>query len=321
MEIFTKKKPLVLIADDDQADTAILGQLMISQGYDIIAVNDGKTALNNILAKKPDLILVDNYMPGMTGREICREVKSNPSLRLIPIIIITGYIGPTEKLKSIEVGADDFVSKPFKSIELITRVKALLHAKFLNDDLDSSEAVIFSLASAIEAKDKYTQGHTERVSRLSLLVGHQLMLPEEEQKALYKGGILHDIGKIAVPDAILNKPEKLDVSEFEMVKTHPERGEKICQHLNSIRPALDIIRSHHEKADGSGYPDRLIGDQIPLIARIMSVIDVYDALTSDRSYRPAMSQGKAFEIIDNETEMGWWDKKVVKETKKIISRA
>jgi len=236
------------------------------------------------------------------------------------VIIITGYSSPGEKIGSIEAGADDFVSKPYKTIELITRIKSLLHAKSLNDQLDSAESVIFALAKAIEAKDIYTQGHTERVSRIALLMGHQLALSEEEQKALYKGGILHDIGKIAVPDAILNKPSRLDEREFNQIKVHPGEGEKICKNLKSIQSAIDIIKYHHEHIDGSGYPDRLCGENIPLIARIMSIVDVYDALTSKRPYKIALSQKESFEILDQEAEKNWWDKRILAEFKKIVSK-
>ena len=320
MNTFLKKKPVVLIADDDKETVTVLSQLMSGQGYEVVTVFDGSDAYNFVCDQKPDIIIADNYMPGLSGKDLCRRIKENPSTRLIPVIIITGYSSPGEKIGSIEAGADDFVSKPYKTIELITRVKSLLHAKALNDQLDSAESVIFALAQAIEAKDNCTQGHTERVSRLALLMGHQLALSEDEQKALYKGGILHDIGKIAIPDAILNKPERLNESEFSEIKGHPGEGEKICKNLKSIQSAIDIIRSHHERYDGSGYPDCLVGEEIPLIARIMSIVDVYDALTSKRPYKTALPQSEAFRILDHEADMNWWDKKILAEFKKIVSK-
>jgi len=293
---------------------------MSGQGYESVSAFDGNEAYNIICSGNIDLVIADNYMPGLSGRDLCRRIKENPSTRFIPVIIITGYSSPGEKIGSIEAGADDFVSKPYKTIELITRIKSLLHAKSLNDQLDSAESVIFALAKAIEAKDIYTQGHTERVSRIALLMGHQLALSEEEQKALYKGGILHDIGKIAVPDAILNKPSRLDEREFNQIKVHPGEGEKICKNLKSIQSAIDIIKYHHEHIDGSGYPDRLCGENIPLIARIMSIVDVYDALTSKRPYKIALSQKESFEILDQEAEKNWWDKRILAEFKKIVSK-
>jgi putative two-component system response regulator len=313
------KKATILIADDDAQARNILEQILLGQGYTVIAANDGYSAKDKILETKPDLIILDNYMPGPSGNELCRMIKANPETRLIPVVMLTGYTETPEKLESIEAGTDDFVNKPFKAIELTARIKSLLKFKFLNDELDSAEAVIFALARAIEAKDSYTQGHTERVSQFALVVGHHLGLSSEEESALYKGGILHDVGKIAIPDSILNKPGKLDDDEFMTIRTHPDRGEKICKPLNSMQSALQVIRYHHERLDGSGYPDKLKGDQIPVIARIMAIVDVYDALTTNRAYRAALSQEKAFAIMDEEARRGWWDKAILSEFKKLVA--
>jgi putative two-component system response regulator len=314
-----EKKPVILIADDDSQARNILEQIMIGQGYEVIATADGHVAQDKIFEIKPDLIILDNYMPGLSGNEICREVKTNPETRLIPVILLTGFSETPEKIESIEAGADDFINKPFKSIELTTRIRSLLKVKFLNDDLDSAEGVIFALARAIEAKDAYTQGHTERVSQFALVVGHRLGLSDEDQSALFKGGILHDVGKIAIPDSILNKPGKLTDEELLTIRTHPDRGEKICKPLNSMRSSLEVIRYHHERLDGSGYPDKLAGDEIPLVARIMAIVDVYDALTTNRSYRSAMPQEKAFAILNEEASRGWWDKHILTEFKKLVT--
>jgi len=314
-----EKKPIILIADDDAQARNILEQIMTAQGYEVIAAADGTVARDRIVESSPDLVILDNYMPGLSGNEICRAVKSNPATRLIPVIMLTGYTETPDKIESIEAGADDFVNKPFKTLELTTRVKSLLKVKFLNAQLDSAEAVIFALAQAIEAKDAYTQNHTERVSQFAVIVGHHLGLCDDEQSALFKGGILHDIGKIAIPDGILNKPGKLTDEELATIRTHPDRGEKICKPLNSIRSALEVIRYHHEKLDGSGYPDKLVGKEIPLVARIMAIVDVYDALTSNRSYRSAMPSARAFSILDEEAAKGWWDKKILAEFKKLVA--
>ncbi|MHB9155642.1 MAG: response regulator [Endomicrobiales bacterium] len=313
-----EKKPTILIADDDQQALTILEQIMLGQGYRVITARGGAEAREKIGDFKPDLIILDNYMPDLSGNEICREVKENPRTRFIPVIMLTGYTETPEKVESIEAGADDFVNKPFKAVELTTRIKSLLKVKFMYDELDSAESVIFALARAIEAKDAYTQGHTERVSQFALVLGHHFGLSEEDQNALFKGGILHDIGKIAIPDAILNKPGRLTDEELITIRTHPDRGEKICKPLNSIRSALQVIRFHHEKMDGSGYPDGITDKHIPFVARVMAIVDVYDALTTNRAYRAALPQERAVAIMDQEADKGWWDKDVLKEFKKII---
>ena len=312
------KKPTILIADDDKQALNVLYQILVGQGYNVVTAGDGYIAREKVFIDKPDLVILDNHMPGIYGNEICREIKAHPDTRLIPVVMLTGYTDSPEKIDSIEAGADDFINKPFKTIELTSRIRSLLKVKFLNDKADSAEGVIFALARAIEAKDVYTQGHTERVSRFALAVGYHLGLSVEEQDALFKGGILHDIGKIAIPDAILNKPGRLTEEERKIIETHADRGEKICQPLNSIKPALQIIRHHHEKLDGSGYPDHLTGTRIPMVARIMAIVDVYDALTTNRAYRTAFPQDKAFEVLEREGEMGWWDKKILKEFKTIL---
>ena len=313
------KKPVILIADDDPQALGVLEQIMIGHGYDVITAGEGHSASEKIFLEKPDLVILDNHMPGLSGSEICRLVKANPSTRFIPVIMLTGFTETPDKIEAIESGADDFVNKPYKSIELTTRIRSLLKVKSLNDQLDSAESVIFALARAIEAKDTYTQGHTERVSQFAVILAHKLNLPEDEQNALYKGGILHDIGKIAIPDAILNKPGRLTPEEFTTIRTHPDRGEKICKPLNSMKAALSIIRYHHEKLDGSGYPDGLKGDQVPVVARIMAIVDVYDALTTNRSYRAALAPEVAVSIMEEESRKGWWDPDILDEFRSLIT--
>jgi len=310
--------PAILIADDDAQALGVLEQILRGQGYAVSAYHDGVSACEAIFEEKPDVIIIDNFMPGMSGTEVCRQVKLHREIRMIPVIMLTGYARSREKLDAIEAGVDDFLDKPFKVIELTTRIKSLLRVKRMNEELDSAERVIFALAGAIEAKDAYTQGHTERVSQLALKMGRFLELSEEDQNALYKGGILHDIGKIAIPDAILNKPGRLTEEELITFRTHPDRGERICKPLHSIKSALSVIRSHHERLDGSGYPDRLSGSQIPVIARIMAIVDIYDGLTSARSYRAALPQGQAFSILEEEAAHGWWDTAILAEFKRIV---
>jgi len=227
--------------------------------------------------------------------------------------MITGLGDEKDKVEALESGTDDFLNKPFNFTELLPRLRSLLRMKFLNEELDSAENVIYALARAIEAKDKYTQGHTERVSSYARQLGERLKLPSQDLSALYSGGILHDVGKIGIPDSILNKPAKLTEEEFDLIKKHPLIGAQICQPLQSVRNVIPIIRHHHEKMDGSGYPDGLKGEEIPLLARIMAIVDVYDALTTERSYRRALSPDESLGILFSEADKGWWDKELLVE--------
>ena len=259
------------------------------------------------------MILLDVKMPKIDGFEVCRRVKENERTRLIPIIMITVLTEMEDKIKAIEAGVDDFISQPFNKLEILARTRSLLKLKQLTDELDNAENVIFALARTIEAKDKYTEGHTERVAEHALALGKRLNLSKKEIDALKKGSILHDIGKIGVPDIILNKPAKLEENEFEIIKKHPDLGEKICKPLKSIREALPIIRWHHEKLDGSGYPDGIKGDEIPAVARIMAIVDVYDALKTERPYKKAFPKEKCLNILTDEARKGWWDEKFIEE--------
>jgi putative two-component system response regulator len=308
----------ILLVEDDPQAVGILEPILISRGFSVAVARDGVEGLEKVKLLSPDLLLLDITMPRMNGIELCRRVKSNDSLRLIPVVMLTGLSDLENKLEALEAGADDFVNKPYNTIELMTRIKSLLKVKYLNEQLDSAEAVLFSMARAIEAKDSYTQGHVERVSRLAVRLGDHLGLPDDEKDALRKGGILHDIGKIGVPDKILNKAGPLTTEERNIIRMHPDQGAKICEKLKSIRGAIPVIRHHHERLDGTGYPDNLSGEEIPLLARIMTVVDIYDALTTTRSYRKRLPPEMALGIMWEEAKKGWWDQRVLKEFEKML---
>jgi putative two-component system response regulator len=251
-------------------------------------------------------------MPGLTGYAVCHEVKSNPKTRLTPIVLVTGLTNTEDRVQGITCGADDFISKPVRKEELIARVRSLLRLKTYTDELETAETVLCSLAKSIEAKDPYTQGHCDRLSEYSVKLGRRLGLPPEHITALRRAGIVHDIGKVVVPESILLKPGPLTPEERAVMEQHPVVGESICAPLKSFKLVLPIIRHHHEKQDGSGYPDGLQGEAIPLTARILQSVDVYDALTTERPYRRALSNAEAFEIINKEVERGWWDAHLMK---------
>ncbi|MFH1491305.1 MAG: HD domain-containing phosphohydrolase [Pseudomonadota bacterium] len=307
----------ILVVDDVEPNRDLLEAHLISEGYQVETASNGQKALDRVKEKAPDLILLDIQMPVMNGYQVCETLKGTASTRLIPIVMITALRELEDKISAIEAGADDFITKPFHKLEVLARVRSLLKIKYLNDQLDTAETVIFALAQAIESKDKYTEGHIERVSAYARELAEILNLSATDVQAIYKGGQLHDIGKLILDDAIINKPGRLTPEEFEMVKQHPLVGYKICHPLKSVRFALPVIRWHHEKLDGSGYPDGLKGEEIPVAARIMAIADVYDALTTKRSYKDTFSPLQAFTILEEEVDKGWWDGELVKKFKKI----
>ena len=309
----------ILLVEDDPQAVGVLEPILISKGYSVTVARDGMEGLEKVKTNAPDLILMDIDMPRMNGIEVCRNIKNDPATRLIPIIMLTGFGDLENKIEALQAGADEFLNKPYNSLELFTRLNSLLRMRYLNAQLDNAEDVLFSMARAIEAKDVYTQGHVERVSNLAVQLGAYIGLGEEEQDSLRKGGILHDIGKIGVPDNILNKNGPLTVEERLIIRMHPEQGARICEKLKSIRGAIPIIRHHHEKMDGSGYPDHLSGSDIPLLARILTIVDIYDALTTTRSYRKSLPHESAMELLWEETRKGWWDKEIVAQFSKMLS--
>jgi putative two-component system response regulator len=308
----------ILIADDDPQMRELLLGLIEDLGYRPQAVPDGTAALAAVLANPPDLILSDVGMPGLNGFDLCRRLKAGPVTRLIPVVLITA-IGEEYKAAGIEAGADDFLSKPVQLGELRVRIRSLLRMKAYTDELESAEAVLCTLAKSIEAKDPCTEGHCERLGDLSVALGRDLRLQDEALTALRRGGYLHDLGKVAVPEAILLKPGPLTPEERAVMQRHPLVGEAICRPLRSLRTVLPIIRYHHERVDGSGYPDGLRGEAIPLTARILQVVDIYDALTTDRPYRQALSTNRALDVLDTETQRGWWDPGVVRTFRSLIA--
>jgi putative two-component system response regulator len=297
----------ILIADDHESSLAGLEGLLGLEGYEVVTAHDGEMALAEFRRVQPDLLLLDINMPKMRGVEVCRRLKSNPETLLVPVVLITALTAIEDRVAGIEAGADDFLAKPVEREQLIARVRSLLRQKVFTDELERAESVLFALAHSIEAKDPYTQGHCERLADYSARLGEHMGLPAQEVKALRRAGIVHDIGKVAVPDSILLKPARLTRTEKLILQRHPIVGERICAPLKSFQLALPIIRHHHEKMDGSGYPDGLKGEEIPLTARVLQVVDVYDALTTRRPYKRALSVADAFAVIKKEIKKGWWD--------------
>jgi putative two-component system response regulator len=308
----------VLIADDQAANRELLEELLSGQGYTVITVPDGTAAVAELARTQVDLVLLDVMMPNMNGFQVCQTIKDNPDTYLIPVILITALSDKQDRLEGIKVGADDFLSRPVDRAELLARVRSLLKLKQRTDELERAESVLFTLARSIEGKDPYTHGHCERLSDYSARLGEHLGLSEEQIVALRRAGVVHDVGKIAVPDAILLKPSSLTPDEWTLIREHPVVGERICAPLKSFRFVLPIIRHHHEKFDGSGYPDGLRGEEIPITARALQIVDVYDALTTDRPYKKAFSITDALQTMKQEVAKGWWDPHVFDEFERLV---
>lgn len=314
------QKPRVLIVDDDVVNIAIMEQILAPLDYEILKAVSGEEALAFVSRTDIDLILLDVMMPeGIDGYEVCRRLKSKEETRMIPIILVTVLDESGDKIAGIESGADDFITKPPDCVELRTRAKSLIKVRRLNQNLINIENLLISLANMVEAKDAYTDGHIKRVSCLSQDLGRRLGLSVHQLEALKLGGILHDIGKLSVPGEILNKPSPLTDKEWELMKNHASIGHKLCLPLKgSLGAALDIIRHHHEKLNGVGYPDGLMSDEISMPTRIMAVVDIYDALVTERPYRKAMSKEEALAILREEADKGELDMDVVNALEKLV---
>ena len=308
-----RHKQSILVVDDNVVNAALLKELLVSRGYPTVAVQNAAAAEAEIAREAPDLILLDVVMPGKTGYELCRELKEDSKTRLIPIVMITGLSAREDRLKGIESGADDFLTKPICPEELFARVNSLLKLKEFTDELETADSVLCTLGLSVEARDPYTEGHCERLAHNAADLGRFLGVDEECIVALERGGYLHDLGKIVVPDEILKKGSDLTPAEWEIMKRHPVTGEKICRPLKSLRLVLPIIRYHHEHSDGSGYPDGLRDGDIPLLPRILQVVDIYDALRTARPYKPALGHEQAAVTMRAEAQSGLWDEELVSE--------
>jgi putative two-component system response regulator len=311
----------VLVVDDDARVRRLLERMLQKEGIRVLTAEDGNAAVAAVASEPPDLILLDIVMPGLGGFEVCRRLKGQPETRLIPVVLVTGLDARDDRIMGIEAGADDFLSKPFDRAELLARIRSLLRVKEYTDELEQAESVLISLGRAVEERDPYTHGHCRRLADLGSRLGRRLGLPEDRLRDLERAGYLHDIGKITVPDAILHKQGPLTPEEADRMRTHPVAGVRICEGLRSLRHVLPIIRHHHERLDGSGYPDGLTGDRIPLGARILQVVDVYDALTTDRPYRRALDHDTSMGILRGEVEKGWWDPTILSEFEELIAES
>jgi cyclic di-GMP phosphodiesterase len=309
--VLTPTSQRILVVDDEAPCADLLVELFSSEGFDVQVAGDGESALASIERAAPDVVLLDIGLPGVDGIEVCRSIKQNARTRLTPVVLVTGFLGRDVRLAGIDAGADDVISKPFQIDELKARVKSLTRLKRHTDDLESAESIIVSLALTVEARDPYTDGHCVRLAKYAVALGTSLGRSTEELAALSHGGYLHDVGKIGIPDAVLLKPGRLTPSEFNLIKSHPTIGERLLGNLRSLAPVRPIVRHHHERLDGSGYPDGLRGDEIPMLAQIVATVDVFDALTTTRPYRRALSYEEAIQELRRSVDVGLMNGRLV----------
>jgi putative two-component system response regulator len=304
--------PSILVVDDVQSNLDLMEAVFLKEGFKVYTALGSSAAIKMFEKHPPDLAVLDVMMPGIDGFELCRKLKYISGKRFFPIILLTALTDHKSKIKGLESGADDFMSKPFDNSELMIKIKSLLKLKALQEELDHSENIILTLAVTMEARDPYTKGHSTRVSKLSGDFVSFLGLPQKDQEEMKKAGILHDIGKICLSASLLRKPGALTEEEVEAIRRHAVLGEEICRPLFSMRKILPAIRHHHERWEGNGYPDRLAGEDIPLMARILSIVDSFDAMVSVRPYRDRKTAKSTIETMKLERGMGQWDPELLK---------
>jgi putative two-component system response regulator len=303
----------IVVADDLDANLDLFTRLLTRDGYAVLPAQDGEVALELVRRHTPDLVLTDVVMPKLDGFELCRRIKADRLTRLTPVVLVTSLGEREDRINGINAGADDFLTKPVNPHELQARVRSLVRLKRYTDELDSADSVILSLGLTVEARDPHTGGHCERMAAYAAAFGAHLNLSEDDIAALHRGGYLHDVGKIGIPDAILLKPSPLTPDERVAMERHTVIGDSLCGDLRLLRLVRPIVRHHHEHLDGSGYPDRLSGDAVPLLAQIMSIVDIYDAMTTDRVYRRALTVDDAFAELQVVVARGWHSPRLVDE--------
>jgi putative two-component system response regulator len=308
----------LLVVDDDEGVRRLLSRLLRVTGHTVEEAGSAEEAAEKLERSTPDLILLDLQLPGKSGQEFLLEIRADARFRLTPVVMITGAATHARKVKAIEAGATDFLAKPFSHVELATRVRSLLQLKAATDALEDAERVIVALAQTIDARDSYTWGHSARVSVYAGLLGERIGLDDWSLASLRRGALFHDFGKIAVRDRVLLKPGKLTAEEYAEIKRHPDKGRDLLQNMKTLADSLDIVHHHHERMDGSGYPDGLSGESIPTTARVSTIADVFDALTTARVYRGALPRAEALGIMAEEVRKGWWDGRLLEELRGLL---
>jgi putative two-component system response regulator len=312
---------IVLVVDDDELVRAFLARLLVSNGYEVHFASDGSTALEMAQTSAPDVVLLDLNIPEPDGFEVCRRLKMGATTRLIPIIIVSGLDAREERIKGLAAGADDFLTKPVDTAELLARVRSAARAKRHTDDLDSVALILMTLSTMIEVRDGYGEGHCHRMANYATAMGKALGLNQAEVQTLYRGAFLHDIGMLAIPEPVLSKNGPLNDHEYELVKSHTIVGDRLCGTLRSLQSVRPIVRHHHERLDGSGYPDGLVGDKIPLLAQIVGIVDVFEAVTTERPYQQPKANDEGMAVLRNHVQRGWRQHRLVDVFEELVRNA
>ena len=299
----------VLVTDDEALNRRLLRRYLERADMEVLEAVDGLDALEQLEALEGgvDVVILDLLMPGLRGEEVLERMRGDTRFRRIPVLVASNLSSMSAQEDLLARGASDYLHKPVRSRELVARVRSLARLKRGMDELDDAGDVLMTLARSVEAKDEALDGHCERLSRLSVELGKTVGLNRRQLVALHRGGVLHDIGKVGIPDAVLFKRGKLDGDEWEIMKRHPVIGAEIIAPLRSMRDVRPIVRHHHERWNGSGYPDGLAGEDIPITARVLQLADAYDALRVERVYKPAFSHARTIEILTHEGQQGLWD--------------
>lgn len=309
----------VLVVDDDAAISTLLERFLTHAGYTVQKAADAASTFAAVASYNPDVILLDVVFPGSNGYAVCERLKQDVMTRLTPVILVTGMTNRESRIRGREAGADDFLTKPIDTQELLARVGSLARLKRYTDDLDSATSIITTLATMIEARDGYTEGHCHRMANYATAVGRTLGLGALDLQALHRGGFIHDIGMLAIPPAVVLRAGPLEPDEFERVKSHTVVGDELCRGLRSLQAVRPIVRHHHERLDGSGYPDGLQGAQVPLLAQIIGIVDVYDAVTQQRPYQRTRSSSEGVQLLRAHVDCGWRDRTIVEAFAEIIA--
>jgi len=297
----------VLIVDDNENHLKLEKDILASPRFEVHEATRGEQALELLQRHDFDVVLLDKNMPGMSGDEVCQRIRRHAELSLLPVLMVTGSNSREDFLASMQAGASDFIRKPYNPLELIARTENFARQKRQTDQLDSAESLLFTLARMVESRDAETGDHCSRLAHSATVFGEALGLDAGQIHALQRGAILHDLGKLGIPDSILLKKGPLDEEEWALMRQHTVIGERLLGSLKSMAPVLPIVRHHHERWDGGGYPDGLAGEAIPLLARVFQLVDIYDALAFERPYKSALPLETIIGILEQERDQGWRD--------------